>query len=263
MKNIFTIAFMSLFFANCEKTVNLDYKANPSQIIIEGNISNESGPYFVKITKSIGLSELEEYPSVNNAVVTIGDDAGNSELLIFEGNGVYRTTSIIGVEERTYMLTVDVEGTQYTAQSTMPHQVSFDSIKIEEIIVVGKTEYNLIPIYHDPIAIGNNYRFELSVNGKFIKQHLIQNDEIKNGVVNTLLLEIDEDDLSLKPGDTISLTMQCVDKNVGSYYTALVLMADNGPGGSTTPSNPPNNISGNALGVFSAYTTQTQTTIVR
>jgi len=264
MKNITIIAFFSLLFAGCEKTIELDYKANQSQIIIEGNISNGPGPYFVKISKSIGLSDLGDYPTVDNAAVAISDDAGKSETLVFEGNGVYRTTSITGVEGRTYTLTVEAEGQTYTAQSTMPQQVPFDSIKVEEVELLGGTEYNIIPIYLDPIAKGNNYRFELSINGEIVKQHLIQSDEIRNGVANTLRLELNDDDLALNAGDTITLMMQCIDENVASFYTALILMEDNGPGGGTTPSNPPNNITGNgALGIFSAYTTQTKTAIIQ
>ena len=253
MKNIISILFIALVFTSCEKTVDLDYKGNQSKLIIEGNITNEPGPYFVRLTKSIPLSDTGSYPTVDNAVVTIRDDAGNSETLTSQGNGKYRTNSLTGVEGRTYTLTVKTENQTYTAQSTMPQKVLFDSIKVEKLVITGETEYNLIPIYNDPIAKGNNYRFVLSVNSKLINQHFIQNDEVKNGVVNTLRLEINDNDLKLKAGDLVNIRMQCIDKKVALYYTALELIADNGPGGGTTPNNPPGNISNGALGVFSAH----------
>lgn len=256
MKKILSIIIIALLFTSCEKTVDLDYKANQSKIIIEGNITNEPGAYFVKITKSIRLTDTGDYPAINDAVVTISDDAGNSETLTLQGNGLYRTNTLIGVQGRTYTLSVNAENQTYTAQSTMQQQVAFDSIKVESVDIFGETEYNLIPVYNDPDAKGNNYRFVLSVNNKLINQHLIQNDEIKNGVVNTLRLEINDNDLKLKAGDTVAIKMQCIDKNVALYYTSLVLMADSGPGGGTTPNNPPGNISNGALGVFSAHTTQ-------
>jgi hypothetical protein len=254
MKNIISILFIALVFSSCEKTVDLDYKGNQSKLIIEGNITNEPGPYFVKLTKSIPLSDTGNYPTVDNAVVTIRDDAGNSETLTFQGNGKYRTNSLTGVEGRTYTLTVKTENQTYTAQSTMPQKVLFDSIKVEKLVITGETEYNLIPIYNEPIAKGNNYRFVLSVNSKLINQHFIQNDEVKNGVVNTLRLEINDNDLKLKAGDLVAIKMQCIDKKAALYYTTLALIADNGPGGGTTPNNPPGNISNGALGVFSAHT---------
>lgn len=262
MKNSISIIFIAFLFTGCEKVVDLKYKSNQSRIIIEGNITNEAGPYFVKITKSISLPDTGAYPAIDNAIVSISDDAGNSEILTPQGNGTYRTTGLAGVEGRTYTLTVQAEDQTYTAQSTMPRQVSFDSVKVEKVVVTGETEYNLIPVYKDPVAKGNNYRFLLSVNNKLINQHFVQNDEIRNGLVNTLRLEINDDDLELKPEDLVDIQMQCIDKKVALFYTALALMADSGPGGGTTPNNPPNNISNGALGVFSAHTVQTMSKII-
>lgn len=262
MKNIVSIIFIALVFSGCEKVVELKYKGNQSRITIEGNITNEAGPYFVKITKSISLPDTGTYPVIDNAIVTISDDAGNSETLIPQKNGTYSTTALIGAAGRTYTLTVNIENQVYTAQSTMPQQVTFDSIKVEPVIFAGDTERNLIPVYTDPIAKGNNYRFVLSVNNKLINQHLVQNDAVKNGVVNTIGLEINDDDLELKHGDSIALTMQCIDKNVALFYTTLALMSDSGPGGGTTPNNPPSNISNGALGIFSAHTVQIRSKVL-
>ncbi|HEY6900478.1 MAG TPA: hypothetical protein VI233_07540, partial [Puia sp.] len=108
----------------------------------------------------------------------------------------------------------------------------------------------------DPIAKGNDYRFLLSVNTRLINQHFIQNDDVKNGVANTLRLEINDDDLKLKSKDAITIEMQCIDKPVALFFTTLALIADSGPGGGTTPNNPPGNISNGALGIFSAHTVE-------
>lgn len=257
MKHIIYIIFIATIFAGCEKVVNLQYKDNQSRIVIEGNITNQAGPYFIKITRSIRLPETGLYPTVNNAIVTISDGAGNNETLVLQGNGIYQTTALVGVEGRTYTLTVNVDNQTYTAKSTMPQRVPFDSVKVEYTTFIGnEIEYNILPIYTDPFVKGNNYRFVLSVNDSLINQHLVQNDEVKNGVVNTVRLEIDDDDLTLKKGDLISLNMECIDKTVALFYTTLALMTDSGPGGGTTPNNPPNNLSNGALGLFSAHTVE-------
>lgn len=256
MKNRISILLIALLFASCEKVVDLDYKGNQSRIIIEGNITNEPGPYYVKITKSIGLTETGSYPTIDNATVTVGDDAGNNEPLTPLGKGMYRTNTLVGTEGRTYTLTVQAESQAYTAQSTMPQQVAFDSIKIETDIITGETEYSIIPVYADPLPKGNHYRFVLWINNKLVNQHLVQNDEVKNGVTNASRLEINDNDVEFNPGDSIAIQMQCIDKKVASYYTTLALMGDSGPGGGVTPNNPPGNISNGALGIFSAHTIQ-------
>ena len=256
MKNSISIMLIVLLFTSCEKTVELKYKSNQSRITIDGNITNETGPYFVKITKSISLSDTGHYPTIDNAVVIISDNAGNSETLTPQGNGMYRTNTLTGAPGRTYTLTVNAENQTYTAKSTMPQLVPFDSIKVEQFTFGGDIERNIIPIYTDLIGRGNNYRFVLSVNNKLINQHFVQNDEVTNGVVNTVRLEIDDNTLKLKTGDSITLKMQCIDKKVGLYYTTLALMGDSGPGGGTTPNNPLSNISNGALGIFSAHTVE-------
>jgi hypothetical protein len=258
MKNIIIIICIALALTGCEKTVDLKYKSNQSKIIIEGNITNEAGPYLVKITKSVNLSETGAYPTIDNAVVTISDDAGNSETLSAQGSGTYRTATIQGVEGRTYTLTVQMENQTYTAQSTLPQRAAFDSIKVEQVLMGGEKEYNLIPVYFDAATKGNSYRFVLSQNNKLVNQHFIQTDEVKNGMVNTSRLEVDDNDVELKVGDLVTITMQCIDKNVALYYRTLAMIADSGPGGGTTPNNPSTNISNGALGIFSAHTTETK-----
>jgi hypothetical protein len=259
MKKILNSFAFIVVLASCETVVDLDYKSNQSRIIIEGNITDQPGPYLVKISKSVSLTESINYPLVDNAIVVIHDDRGNIDSLIPAGSGIYRTTHLKGVEGVTYNLTVKVDDQIFTARSTMPARVPFESVKVDQISFMGDIEYNLIPIYKDPVETGNNYRFELSINEKFVNQYLMLNDEIQNGAVNTMRLEIYDDDIVFKKGDVINLTMQCVDKNVSSFYKALALMSDSGPGGGVTPDNPPNNISNDALGIFSAHTVETKT----
>jgi hypothetical protein len=262
MKTSIIVILMAAIFISCEKTVDLKYKGNQSKIVIEGDITNETGPYFVKITKSINLSNTGSYPTIDNAMVTISDNAGNSETLSPQGNGVYRTDAIAGVPGRTYTLTVNAEGRIYTAQSTIPASVLLDSIKVEQFTFGGDIERNIIPVYADPIAKGNTYRFVLSVNNEIINQHFVQNDAVTNGVVNTQRLEVDDNIVKLKPGDSITINMQCIDNRVALYYTTLALMGDSGPGGGTTPNNPPTNISNGALGLFSAHTVREKSKVV-
>src|SRR6186713_26068 len=253
MKNIAGIIIISILLTSCEKVVNIKYKNNQSRISIQGNITNEAGPYFVKITRSIPLPETGSYPTIDDAEVSISDDLNNNEILIPQGNGMYHTTALTGTAGRTYTLTVQAENQTYTAQSTMPQQVPFDSIKVEKLHITGDIEYNIIPIYK-----GNNYRFVLSLKDSLINQHFIQNDEVKNGTVNTVGLEINDDDLTFKKGDQVKIEMQCIDKKVALFYTTLALIGDSGPGGGTTPNNPPTNISNGALGIFSAHTVETK-----
>jgi hypothetical protein len=50
--------------------------------------------------------------------------------------------------------------------------------------------------------------------------------------------------------------MQCITRETYLYYYTLNQQTGAGPGGGTTPSNPPSNLIGGALGLFSAHTVQ-------
>ena len=58
--------------------------------------------------------------------------------------------------------------------------------------------------------------------------------------------------------DSISVEMQCISTSAHLYFYSLLQQSGAGPGGGTAPSNPPNNIIGGALGLFSAHSSQTK-----
>jgi hypothetical protein len=60
----------------------------------------------------------------------------------------------------------------------------------------------------------------------------------------------------VKLNDIVSVEMQCITRPTYLYYYTLNQQSGSGPGGGTTPANPPTNIQGGALGIFSAHTVQ-------
>jgi hypothetical protein len=262
MKNI-TIIIAALFMlSSCTEVIDLKLKSNVQKVVIEGNITNQAGPYFVKITKSTELKTVGEKPTIDNADVSISDDKGNKETLKSVGGGLYQTNTLVGTEGATYTLIAKIGADTYTAKSTMPSFVALDSIKINENSFGGEKDYDFIPVYKDPVASGDIYRFLLSVNDVLMKSHFILNDLVENGLTNKQHLQ-NITETKFKTGDKIKVQMQKVDSKVGLYYTTLVLTTDSGPGGGTTPANPPSNISNGALGVFSAHTVQEKSTVIR
>ncbi len=85
-----------------------DIKGNDEQIIvIDGKISNEPGPYTVKLSYS---SELQnpQFNGISGATVIIEDNEGNAETLTEVSFGVYQTAEngIQGVIGRSYKVSV-------------------------------------------------------------------------------------------------------------------------------------------------------------
>ncbi|MBK8873196.1 MAG: DUF4249 domain-containing protein [Bacteroidetes bacterium] len=264
MNNYKIIILASLLFASCEKEIDLDLNSSSPQIVIEGNISDDPGPYIVKLSKTVNYSELNNYPPVTGALVIISDNTGTIDTLSETTSGNYQTNIITGTPGTTYTLKVVAEGKQFEAVSTMPSKVNLDSVQFNLFSDPGESEntYAVVPLYLDPIEFGNNYRFMFSSHGINDKSYQVSNDNIGNGNINQQ--PFFSDDVKFYENDTVSVTMLCIDVNTYNYYYTLSQTTDSGPGGGATPSNPPNNIEGNyALGLFSAYTTQTITGIAR
>ncbi|WP_294296365.1 DUF4249 domain-containing protein [uncultured Chryseobacterium sp.] len=265
MKNFFLSIISLLFMVSCEKNIDLDLEDQSGKIVIEGNITDDTGPYLVKITKSVAYTSAESYTVIENAKVIISDNTGQSETLTYAGDGFYVTNTFTAEPGRTYTLKVTAEGQQYSAQSTMPQPVLFDGLEQDSFMVAGEKSYTLLPIFTDPPALGNRYLFIFSVNNTSQRFFSVFSDNVNNGLPNQrpLLMPNDKDGIKVKAGDTIHVEMQCIDQNIFTYYSALLQILDGGAGAGVTPANPPSNISNGALGYFSAHTVRTQNKVIQ
>ncbi len=153
-----------LFFASCEKDITVDLPKGETQIVVEGYVEIDAPPY-VFLSKSAGYFDPIDSSSLANlvvkgAAVTITDGITTDSLVeIFAGQGyLYVAKTMIGVEGRTYTLTVITEGKTVTATTTLPKRIALDSLWF-------KVETNLDSLgfvwahMKDPDTLGNAYRW--------------------------------------------------------------------------------------------------------
>jgi hypothetical protein len=259
------IALLALFaMASCEKEIDIDLKDSEPKVVIEGKITQgELGQ--VKITKTVNFSDSNVFPTVSGAIVKITDSQGTSEQLNEIRPGVYEGKNLRGAIGQTYTLTVEAEGKTYTASSTMPQLVKLEGVRTEinSFAPPGRDKdlLTVYPLYTDPAELGNNYRFIAAANDLLDRTIILSNDNIDNGMPNSRPLFTQ--DLEVRAGDKLSLEMWCMDRGTYDYFFSLSQTSGNGPGGGTTPTNPPNNLSGGALGFFSAHTLEKITLTVK
>jgi hypothetical protein len=245
-----------VLLASCDKEIQLPLDPNASMLVIDGSITDQAGPYFIKITRSIDVGSTQNYPVVDNATVMIYDNQGLRDTLSYTKDGAYQTKRIKGIYGNTYFLEVIVDEKKYTASSTMSNKVPLDSLRINNFLVNGEIRYSIIPVYTDPIQLGNSYRFIQKINDTLDQTFHVFNDNLNNGKVNQRPLRGGSDSLEVKLNDIVSVEMQCITRPTYLYYYTLNQQTGAGPGGGTTPANPPNNIQGGALGIFSAHTVE-------
>ena len=256
LKKYFSTILIGIFLLGCEKEIQLPLDPNQSLLVIDGSITDDAGPYYIKLSKSNSISASSNFLAVTDALVIVKDNIGQIDTLKHQKEGEYKTNKIKGIYGNTYYLEVQVADKKYTANATMPEKVFLDSLRINPLAINGEIRYNVIPVYTDPISLGNSYRFIQKINDTLDKSFFVFNDNLNNGKVNQRPLRGGSDSLEVKLKDIIDIEMQCITRPTYLYYYSLNQQSGAGPGGGTTPANPPSNIVGGALGIFSAHTVQ-------
>ena len=256
LKKYFITFLAGIFLIGCEKEIQLALDPNQSLLVIDGSITDEVGPYYINLSKSTSISAPSNYFAVTNALVIVKDNLGQIDTLKHEKEGRYKTNKIKGIYGNTYYLEVQVEDKKYSANSTMPQKVVLDSLRINPFTLNSEVRYSVIPVYTDPIILGNSYRFIQKINDTLDQTFHVFNDNLNNGKENQRPLRGGSDSLEVKLKDIVAVEMQCITRPTFLYYFTLYQQSGAGPGGGTTPANPPSNIIGGALGIFSAHTVQ-------
>jgi hypothetical protein len=255
MKKIAVIIATAMALSSCEKVIELNLNNAEPKVIIEAALSNQAEPATVKISKTVNFYNNNNFEGVSGAKVSIKDAAGKETLLTETSVGIYQSQKYQAKEETTYTLNVEVEGKKYEAKSTMPKAVILNNIEtsFSKAGPAGEN-FQITPIYTDPLEKGNAYRFIQYANNKPDPTYYVSNDYVRNGLVN--IRPIFNPNYKLTEGDNYTLEMQCIDNSTYNYFYTLSQISGNGPGGGITPTNPPNNWNNGALGYFSAHTTQ-------
>lgn len=266
LRNILLLWMMFAGFVSCTKVIHIDLNEAEPKLVIEGNVTDQAGPYYVSLSRSIGFEANNEFPGVSGALVTISDNNGVKDTLTEQSQGKYQTHVLVGVPGHTYTLEVSVDGKKYSASSVMPMKVNLDSVRFLKSDFGSApgskdTTFVAVPRFLDPPVFGNRYRFKLVTRDTIDKGIYVDTDNLINGL--PYQRPIFSNDLPCKRGDSLILEMQCIDPSIYDYFFSLNESIGNGPGGGTTPSNPASNIVGDALGYFSAHTTQTLRTVAQ
>ena len=247
--------------SSCTKVVDLKLGNNSGKLVIEGNVTNLSGPQTITLSRNVAFTNTNTYPPVTGATISVTDEKGNDYNFVEGLPGTYSSTSLTGLSGEKFTMNVVTNGTTYSASSVMPAVVSLDSLstRVSDLATNDQREIRLY--FHDPPKIANQYRFILSVNNKQVNRIFTFDDEFSDG--RYVSLDLLENDINIYPADTVKVEMQCIDKPVYTYWFTLMQQSTEGPGGGVTPANPPSNITPLTLGYFSAHTSQSITIIVK
>jgi hypothetical protein len=181
MKALLNLFISLLLLQSCQEYYTDPDIANGAElIVIEGLMTNDPGPYKIKITRTLPYNQSKTSSlipePVRNVIVTIMDNEGNAEQLTEYESGVYYTspTGIRGEPGKTYLLRlVTPEGLTYQSDSCkMAEPAIVDSVyaetgviktldKLESGIYI-ETNHTGINLYMDVLpAQGKEYYYKI------------------------------------------------------------------------------------------------------
>jgi len=230
--------------------MGVELNENTGKIVIEGEVHDGVGPYYVKLSTSTSFSNNNTFTPYTPSSVIISDNEGNRDSLIKYADGIYQTTTLRGKVGNTYYLTVKDNSNTYLAQSTLNSSPNIDSFYLSYFL----TAENIYPsiVFNDPVDIQNNYRYFVRKNNQPAEYMYVFDDKLINGTKWRLSAFREK----YKVGDSCEFVMLGIDKPNWEYFNILVQNQAVTSGGNenAAPTNPPSNITGGeVLGYFSAH----------
>jgi hypothetical protein len=273
--NILILGTLVVFLSSCEKTVLLDIDQTPQKVVIEGSVTDMADHNYVKVSRTNNFYETGTSPRVEDATVMIEDSDGIIHNFIhYSGNNpdsagyYFAETPFAGVVDKTYTLTVVVDGTTYSAED-----------KLVRLVPMEKLEYRINnDEAEDPEDQGKIYEILLFVKEpKETKDYYLfkcfRNDSIQYANENDIYFSDDEligEDLDGIPlpifygkEDIARIEVYSLTRTAFVYYRDLQkLLTNDGGLFGTPPANPRSNIMGGALGFFQVSAVQSGEIVV-
>lgn len=253
MKNkikILLILLAVLIMPACEKTITLKLKGVEPRVVIDATLTNTEGEgaCLVSMHKTIDYFAENTFVPIENAMILLSDNKGNTEMLYEYEPGKYSSTVMSGEPGTTYTLEVTAEGKSYSAVSIMRPHVEIDSLtyRYNDILWGPYDDEGYLLDCHISDANEDNYI------ALFVKKNGKRCDEIYflNGLFGFQI----EDVFQLE--DEAEVELRNLTEEMYHYYSTInkISGADGNPlSGGGTPINPVSNISNGALGCFAVY----------
>lgn len=262
MKNIF-ILLSTLVLFSCQKVIDIHPPTGEVKVIIQAYLYKDSIAYAI-VTKSTDYLTNTPPPSISNAVVTLSDDNGNSEIMTWNSSlQRFESVAMKGIIDDTYTITVSLEGKSYSATSPLLYLDQVDSITVVREDETGFNQegyymklYGTIPTNIDKYYLFKGYSGDSSLNGPNDINYA--DNTLVSGPLNGIDMGYKCDSLETAKLEIYSLTLPAY-----KFYSAAYLQLNNDGGFfSTPPANVPSMFNNGAVGLFQCSAIQVLTTYV-
>jgi Domain of unknown function (DUF4249) len=140
MKKILHISyfiFHIFILTGCQDVIDLKTEVGPTQLVVDGWITNQQGQQLIKLTQSAGYFDNAAPIPAKGANVSVTDETGKIYTftdLKNDGNYIWKptnTTEALGHINGKYKLSISYKNENYTAQTSINRVPTIDSLAYE------------------------------------------------------------------------------------------------------------------------------------
>jgi hypothetical protein len=230
--------------SSCTDVVPIDLPDPEPQLAVEGSITDQPGPYTVRLTKTGAYFTEQDLPAVRGAELTLADNEGHTETLRETAPGVYQGNQIQGKIGNAYVLTIKAEGQEYRAATEIKRVPRIDGITQQIKRNEPGWEDGYYALYQGPElpGVGDYYRFKIFLNGELQNSPddlVVRADEMVDG---RYIGDIELNGKPLQPGDSVRVQLLSLPQDYYYFLNEMYGQINNVGLFSTPPANVRTNI---------------------
>lgn len=259
----------ALALTSCEKVIDYELRETDEKLVVEGLITDQPGPYTVRLTGTTGYLSPGQVPTRDADLVTVTDvEAGVTDTLRRTEAGVYQTTPKLGVGQlnHSYRLLVVRGETRVEATTRLRPCTPIDSIgftyRTPGNDLVQDSGYYVTVYFREPAGRGDYYRINFYENRAWRNRAELFyfDDELYDGNYGDPEIE----GYPVQLHDTVTIELRSLDRPAYDFLNGLATSQyQGGTPFDSPPANAPTNLSGGALGYFGASQVRRVTRVVQ
>ncbi len=270
----------ALGLTGCEDVVDLAVPRTAPLLVVDGAVTDQPGPYVVKLTTTAPYFENQATPPVTGARLVLTSSDGPQETLREQRPGVYVSGGTVrGRVGGRYTLAIETAGEHYQAETELRRPLPVDSIRAE-YHRDGEPTYTRDGYYiyyygQEQAGKGDYVRFKVFRNGvlRNLPEDLqVRSDDLVDGTYfrGILLTTNPNSGTAFAKGDRVRVEVEAL--TADNYYFLNEVRIQLNNGGLFAP--PPANVRTNvrnldatspnkAVGYFAGYTVRADSLVIR
>lgn len=242
---ILSLALILLSLVSCEDVIEVDLETSAPKLVIDATIKWEKGTLgnqqSIFLTTTSGFYE-SDVPKVSGATVFItNEDNTVFNFTEIPNTGEYLCNAFVPEINKTYTLTVLLNGETYTASETLIAAPEIDTIEQNNEGGFTGDQIEVKFFYDDTPLIDNYYLIQFNTSFTSLPEYDVIRDEFFQG--NQMFgLYTNED---METGNEVTFTLHGISETYYNYMNVLLGVAGNN-GGSPFQT-PPATVRGNII----------------